>query len=139
MEGTYEIMLAGAPAGQATVRRQGLYWQFTCRCDLSGETVCRVRVTCGGREADLGILVPEGGQFRLVTRVAASKLGAGVPEFRVLPRRPEIKGKFIPLRPEEPFQYIHRLEDAFLARQNGELGIVIPDQSESKRNPVSAS
>ena len=127
MEGTYDIMLAGEPVGQATVRRQGLYWQFSCRCDLSGETVCRVRVTCGGQQTNLGILVPEGGKFVLNTKVAASTLGAGVPEFRVLPRRPEIKGKFIPLRPEEPFAYLHRLEDAFLARQNGELGIVIPE------------
>ena len=129
MEGTYEIMLAGESVGQATVRRQGLYWQFSCRCDRSGETVCRVRVTCGGREADLGILVPEDGQFRLVTRVAASKLGSGTPEFICQPRRPELQGKFIPLRPEEPFAYLHRLEDAFLARQNGQIGLMIPDQS----------
>ena len=129
MEGTYVITQFGEAVGQATVRRQGLYWQFTCRCDLSGEMVCRVRVTCGGREADLGILVPEGGQFRLVTRVAASKLGSGTPEFICQPRRPELKGKFIPLRPEEPFAYLHRLEDAFLARQNGQIGLMIPDQS----------
>ena len=127
MEGTYVITQFGEAVGQATVRRQGLYWQFSCRCDLSGETVCRVRVTCGGQQTNLGILVPEGGKFVLNTKVAASKLGAGVPEFRVLPRRPELQGKFIPLRPEEPFQYLHRLEHAFLARQNGELGIVIPE------------
>ena len=127
MEGTYDIMLAGEPVGPATVRRQGLYWQFSCRCDLSGETVCRVRVTCGGQQTNLGILVPEGGKFVLNTKVAASKLGSGTPEFICQPRRPELQGKFIPLRPEEPFQYLHRLEDAFLARQNGELGIVIPE------------
>lgn len=129
MEGTYVITQFGEAVGQATVRRQGLYWQFSCRCDLSGETVCRISVTCGDKQVNLGILVPEGGKFVLNTKVAASKLGAGVPEFRVLPRRPEIKGKFIPLRPEEPFQYLHRLEDAFLARQNGQIGLMIPDQS----------
>ena len=127
MEGTYDIMLAGEPVGQATVRRQGLYWQFTCRCKLSGETVCRVLLTWGGEERNLGILVPEGGKFVLNTKVAASKLGSGTPEFICQPRRPELQGKFIPLRPEEPFAYLHRLEDAFLARQNGELGIVIPE------------
>ena len=127
MEGTYDIMLAGEPVGQATVRRQGLYWQFSCRCDLSGETVCRISVTCGDKQVSLGILVPEGGRFVLNTKVAASKLGSGTPEFICQPRRPELQGKFIPLRPEEPFAYLHRLEDAFLARQNGELGIVIPE------------
>ena len=127
MEGTYVITQFGEPVGQATVRRQGLYWQFSCRCDLSGETVCRVRVTCGGQQTNLGILVPEGGKFVLNTKVAASKLGSGTPEFTCQPRHPELQGKFIPLRPEEPFAYLHRLEDAFLARQNGELGIVIPE------------
>ena len=129
MEGTYLITQFGEAVGQATVRRQGLYWQFSCRCDLSGETVCRVLVTCGGRELSLGIPVPEGGKFVLNTKVAVSKLGSGTPEFRVQPRRPELQGKFIPLRPEEPFAYLHRLEDAFLARQNGQIGLMIPDQS----------
>lgn len=129
MEGTYVITQFGEAVGQATVRRQGLYWQFSCRCDLSGETVCRISVTCGDKQVNLGIPVPEGGKFVLNTKVAASKLGSGTPEFRVLPRRPELKGKFIPLRPEEPFQYLHRLEDAFLARQNGQIGLMIPDQS----------
>lgn len=127
MEGTYVITQFGQPVGQATVERRGLYWHFSCRCDLSGETVCRVLLTWGGEERNLGILVPEGGEFVLNTKVAASKLPATTPEFCVRPRHPELKGKFIPLRPEEPFEYLHRLEEAFLARQNGELGIVIPE------------
>ena len=104
MEGTYVITQFGEPVGQATVRRQGLYWQFSCRCDLSGETVCRISVTCGDKQVNLGILVPEGGKFVLNTKVAVSKLGSGTPEFICQPRRPELQGKFSPLRPEEPLR-----------------------------------
>ena len=127
MEGVYDIFLAGEAVGQAWVERKGLYWHFSCRCHLSGEVMCRVSLTCGGKETDLGILVPEEGAFVARTRVAASKLGSGEPVFSVIPKHPRLRGRFIPLHPEEPFGYLHRLEDAFLARQNGELGIVIPE------------
>ena len=46
--------------GQATVFQKGLYLYFDCRCRLSGETVCRIRVRRGEKEVDLGIPVPEG-------------------------------------------------------------------------------
>ena len=32
-----------------------------------------------------------------------------------------------PIYPEEPFSYIARLKDAFLARQNGQIGVVIKE------------
>ena len=58
MEGVYEITLGGRAVGQAAVFQSGLYLYFECRCRLSGETVCRIRVRCGGKEEDLGIPVP---------------------------------------------------------------------------------
>jgi hypothetical protein len=125
MDGTYEIMLGGEPVGQAVVRRQGLYYRFSCRCDLSGEVIYRITVTCGGKSESLGIPVPKNGEFYLDTRLAASRLGEGEPKFAAVPRRPDLGGMFVPISPEEPFRYLHRLENAFLARKDGQLGIVI--------------
>jgi hypothetical protein len=125
MDGTYEIMLGGESVGQAVVRRQGLYYRFSCRCDLSGEVIYRITVTCGGKSESLGIPVPKNGEFYLDTRLAASRLGEGEPKFAAVPRRPDLGGMFVPISPEEPFRYLHRLENAFLARKDGQLGIVI--------------
>lgn len=127
MDGTYEIMLGGESVGQAVVRRQGLYYRFSCRCDLSGEVIYRITVTCGGKSESLGIPVPKDGQFHLDTKLAASRLGEGEPKFAAVPRRPDLGGMFVPISPEEPFRYLHRLENAFLARKDGQLGIVIPE------------
>lgn len=127
MDGTYEIMLGGESVGQAVVRRQGLYYRFSCRCDLSGEVIYRITVTCGGKSESLGIPVPKNGEFYLDTRLAASRLGEGEPKFAAVPRRPDLGGMFVPISPEEPFRYLHRLENAFLARKDGQLGIVIPE------------
>ena len=127
MDGTYEIKLGGESVGQAVVRREGHYYRFSCRCDLSGEVIYRITVTCGGKSESLGIPVPKDGQFHLDTKLAASRLGEGEPKFAAVPRRPDLGGMFVPISPEEPFRYLHRLENAFLARKDGQLGIVIPE------------
>ena len=123
MDGVYEIMLGGRPVGQAAVFRRGLYLYFDCRCRLSGETVCRLRMKCGETETDLGIPVPEGGWFVLRTRVSARQLGRGKLDFVLVPKHAPVGENFVPLSPATPFAYLHRLEQAFLTRQNGVVGI----------------
>ncbi|MBQ7801543.1 MAG: hypothetical protein IJ375_04395 [Oscillospiraceae bacterium] len=125
MEGSYELLIGTKPAGQVTVRREGLYWHFSCRCRLSGDVVCRLTVRCGGNEENLGILVPMDGQFGLEKKLPCKRLGEGVPEFLVQPKHEAVEGKFVPIYPEEPFAYMAKLKDAFLATQAGQLGIVI--------------
>lgn len=127
MNGTYEILLGGESIGQAYVEKQGLYYCFSCRCSLSGEVIYRITVTCDDRCESLGVPVPEGGDFVLATRVPVSKLGEGEPVFRAVPRHKELGGKFIPISPDTPFTYLHRLENAFLENRNGQLGIVVRD------------
>lgn len=129
MEGCYEMHFGGRAVGKAQVDRLGLYYRFTCRCRMPGEVISRVVVRCGDVKTDLGILVPTGDGFGLDTKVAVKKLGQGSPEFLVVPNHPEVKDKFIPIKPEEPFSYIERLKDAYLARQNGQLGMVIKENA----------
>ena len=121
----YEIMLGDKSVGQAFVTREGLYYRIRCRCELSGETVCRVQVRCGNRCEDLGILVPQDGEFGLETRVPVKKIGEGSLAFSVVPRHRAPEAGFIPLSPEEPFRYITRLKDAYLAKREGKTGILI--------------
>ena len=127
MEGNYELRFGGQAIGKVQVIREGLYYRFLCRCRLKGEMVARVVVNCGDRQDSLGILVPMGDGFGLETRIPAKRLGFGKPEFTVTPNRGKLQGAFVPIKPEEPFSYIARLKNAYLARVNGEIGAVIKE------------
>ena len=126
MVGTYEVRMGEKPVGQVRVERQGLYYQFTCRCGLSGEVMQRLWMRCGEKETDLGLCVPMEGGFGTEKRIPVRQCGAGTPSFYLRPKQTQIKGNFIPLSPEEPFRYLHRLENAFLERRGRQIGIYVP-------------
>ena len=125
MEGNYEVLFGNKPCGKVQVHRQGLYYRFVCRCDLSGDILCRLRVSCGGRTEELGILVPMEGAFGLDKRIPVKRLGEGMPEFRLYTGHNAADGTFVPIMPEEPFAYIARVKDAYLVRRNGQVGILL--------------
>lgn len=128
MEESYEVLFGSVPAGKVQVLRQGLYYHFHCRCRISGDVVCRLFVRRGDKEESLGVVVPMGDGFGLDTRIPVKRLGEGTMEFRLVPKADKPKGgTFVPIAPEEPFTYLEKLKDAYLARQNGTLGAVIPD------------
>lgn len=130
MTGTYDILLGGKPVGQATVTEQGLYYRFVCRCRITGEVMYKLTVTCGGQTENLGLLVPEGKDYVLSTRLPAKRFAQGKPEFRAVPRHSRMTGKFIPVYPDEPFAYISRLHSAFLENRGGQLGVVLSEETE---------
>ena len=125
MIGEYEVMLGEKSVGRMEVCREGLYYRFRCGCSLTGAVVCKIVVACGGEQRSLGIPVPEGNRFVLDTRVPVKYFPPGEPKFRVLPRRQASEGKFVPVYPEEPFAYLAQLKDAYLARRNGQIGVII--------------
>ena len=125
MDGTYVIEQAGQRIGQAEVTRQGLYYHFTCRCRLSGEVICRLAAVCGDKMENLGVPVPENGEFVLRKKIPVSHLGEGELRVRVIPKHAELTDNFIPISPEEPFRYLSRLKNAYLERRGQQLGIVI--------------
>lgn len=127
MEGNYAVTFGQATVGKVQVQKQGLYYRFICRCQISGDVVCRLAVRCGGKQESLGIVVPVGDGFGLDTKIPAKRLGEGEPEFLLVPRHELAMGTFVPICPEEPFAYIARLKDAYFERRYGQAGVVIPD------------
>lgn len=127
MEGNFDVLLGDKPIGKAYVTREGLYYRIRCRCTLSGEVIYKLLVSCGNQEENLGVLIPAAGEFGLDTRVPVKRLGEGNPKFRAMPRHTDLRGKFVPLSPEEPFRYISRLKDAFLENRDGLIGVVIKE------------
>ena len=120
--------------GTVQVEKQGLYYRFSCRCALSGEVMNRLWMRCGGKETDLGLCVPMGDGFGTEKRIPAKQCGDGAPTFVLRSKQTEIKGNFIPISPEEPFRYLHRLENAYLERRGERLGIVISAAAVSDDN-----
>jgi hypothetical protein len=124
MEGTYDILLGGAMIGQAQVDKEGLFLRFRCRCRLSGEVIYQLTVSDGCHTEKLGIPVPESGWFVLDTRLPAKRLENAPLFIRAVPRHGELSG-FIPVKPEEPFMYLSRIKDAYLAVRDGQAGILL--------------
>ena len=125
MEGNYPIFLDGKIVGQAAVGREGLYWRFRCQCRRSWEQVSRLYVTDGEKTECLGVPVPEGSVFRLDTKLPQKKLGEGKFRFYVGADRVRPDEFFAPIRPEEPFAYLARIKDAYLARRDGQIGAMV--------------
>ena len=134
----YDVYLGSEVIGKVQVVRQGLYYQFSCRCRLSGDVMYRLGVSCGAKRENLGILVPLGQRFGLDTRLAVKRLGEGSFRFRVLPKHQKAVGQFVPLHPEEPFAYITRLQETFLETRDGQVGLVLsagPSAQPATRSP----
>lgn len=130
MEGNYPVYFGTQPVGKVQVLRQGLYYKFHCRCQLSGEVICRLYVTSADKRESLGVVVPMGEGFGLDTRLAAKRLGEGKPQFHLAPKQEKPERKLVPISPEEPFAYLSRLKDAYLTEQNGQPVAVITPTGE---------
>ena len=127
MVGNYEIRQGDRLLGKVEVRKEGLYYRISCRCQMPGEGMHHLILRCGGQEVNLGICVPMEGRFGADKKIPCKSVGQGTPEFLLLPKQEKLTGKFVPIYPEEPFSYMAMLKDAFLARQGEQLGIVISE------------
>ena len=125
MEGIYPVLFGQAQVGKVQVQKQGLYYRFFCRCQMTGEVVCRLVVQCGGEMENLGVVVPVEEGFGLDTRIPCKRLGSGEPEFHLVPKHEISMGTFVPIYPEEPFAYIRNLKNAYFERRYGQEGVVI--------------
>jgi len=106
------------------VEQQGLYYRFLCRCRITDGLPYRLYVRCGNKREKIGILVPVADGFGLDSKIAAKRFGEGDMNFFLTAKDEVYPGKFFPISPEEPFGYLSRLRNSFLAIQNGCPGAV---------------
>lgn len=123
----YTILLGTQNVGQAQVRRDGLYYDFYCRCRFSGDVIMKIAVSCGEKTEILGTPVPQGKDFVLHKKLPVKYFGEGEFGFRAVPKKAQLDGFFVPIRPEEPFSYLNRLKNARLQRRDGVIGVVLQD------------
>lgn len=128
----YDIFADTQVVGQAEVIKEGLYYRFSCKCMLPNEGVHRILVSDGDNTRDLGICVPTGEWFCLVTRVPIKYLPGKKLEFSLVPRERQIV--VVPVATNESFNELDKLESAYLQESDGKMEIVInpvPNQQDS--------
>lgn len=130
MEQSFPVTVCGKHAGKVWVQRKGLYYLFSCRCNISGNIMYRLMVTCGRMQENLGILIPQEHGFGLEKTLAVRRIGEGDMSFTLVPKHEVSSGTFVPISPEEPFAYISRLKESFLAHREGQVGICIAKKQE---------
>ncbi len=138
----YEIFLKDRAVGHAEVKKEGLYYIFTCTCTPPEGDIYRVSVTDGRNRQDLGILVPEGEKFTLKKRIACKCLNADTLSFTLLSKERTLVS--VPVVAGEMFEYLDKLETAHLQATDGQPEIVIdpaqdPQDSGLSQEPQSKS
>lgn len=122
----YTVFFGQQEVGKVQLLKEGLYTRVICRCQLQGTGIYRLAAQWGDHRENMGILAPMGDGFGLDRRIPCKRLGEGTPEFLLAPAHPQTQGKFVPIYPEEPFTYLENLKDAYMAKRDGQVGVVIP-------------
>ena len=126
----YRIYAEGQDTGSACVTECGLYYHFSCRCVWNNASACRIAVTCGDKQTDLGLCIPMGETFGIETRIPIKKVGIGYMRFDVVTSAGTGQGCFVAIAPTKPFLYISKLRFARVEVQGGETGILFPQSRE---------
>lgn len=138
MDGLYDIFRGEDKIGKAEVKKEGLYYRFRCTCELTGEVMYRITVSCGDRTENLGIPAPSGDCFYLQKKLPVSHFSKGAPVFQAVPKHQTLTKMWVAVSPEAPFDYVSRLENAVMQQQGSEMGILIPyeDPTEPDSDPI---
>lgn len=112
----YDVTYDGQTVGRVELEREGLYYRLSCRCRVNDRGIHRL-YAAGER---IGVLIPDGGELVLETKVAAKRLKEGG-GFSLEEKRET----FIPIHPGEAFGHLGKLRLAKLAFREGEPGLFL--------------
>ncbi len=127
MEKVYDVGFMQQKAGQVTLKKEGLYWRILCRLENLEKGYYRLNVNNGSCVFDLGLCVPVSNGFGMNTTVPIKRIGEEGLTFFLESGKSGKQELFVPIRAEEPFAYLQRLEKAYLDRKDGILGLRFRD------------
>lgn len=127
MEKVYDVGFMQQKAGQVTLKKEGLYWRIFCRLENLEKGYYRLNVNNGSCVFDLGLCVPVSNGFGMNTTVPIKRIGEEGLTFFLESGKSGKQELFVPIRAEEPFAYLQRLEKAYLDRKDGILGLRFRD------------
>ena len=123
----YRIIWNEEPVGTVNVKKEGLYYRFSCICRPAEKRIYKIYVSDGCTETDLGICVPEGEDFVLNTKIPSKYFQQETFLFRLVPKQG--KRILVPIKDGMSFPYLEKLNDSCVKTFNGVRCIVI-DQSQ---------
>lgn len=117
MQGIYPVQLNNSIVGEAKIDIRGLYYDINCRCKLPHSTAYRLYIRSNTGTVDLGVLVPEQGEYVVRTKIAAKRLSHNDIAFCVLSPKCLRQDRSASINPAEPFSYLSQLEQLRLKKQ----------------------
>lgn len=145
MQKTFDILLGNQKIGKAEVKKEGLYYQFKCRCHLSQSDICTITVSGNGTKRKLGVCVPMDGMFGLDTKIPVKHIGEEPFVFSAAIKSSETQEQFYPIESDKAFPHLELLASAFLCTKNNQQGIRInimqtkapnqPDNDQNRKYP----
>ena len=121
LEGVYPVITDNQQVGTVTVKRQGLYFDFDCKCTLDKKQLYRLTLTVGDIRADLGVCVPQNGYFGLRTRLPVKRFGTGEPVFCINTKQEKHNIRHFPVCSDKPFPELSKLRTMCLVTHDGKL------------------
>lgn len=119
------VLYQDREVGKAHIRREGLYYAIRCSCKQVDTRKWRLRVSCCGKDTDLGIGIPSHDMLTWETRTAAKQVGCGELTFSLVESPASGATEFVPVVEGQPFEAIGQLEGARFAFSNGVPGVWI--------------
>ena len=109
--------------GFVDVEIQGLYYAFTCSCSPPTEGIYRLIVSNGNRAFDVGICVPEGGQFMVRKRMPTKRFDGVDFYFKIISKDDSFE--YIPVESGMIFPHLDKLRAARMQNTNGQPMLII--------------
>ena len=122
MEGTYDVFYEGEKVGNLHLQRNGLYYIINAECMVEQQGMFQLVMNLTDRSEEIGLMMPDKGRLILKKRIPVKRVGECLPYFSIKERNP-CKEEVAVIRPEQPFIFLHRLQEAYL--DFGENGCII--------------
>ena len=126
MQETYSVKFENAIVGQVEIVRKGMFYKISCHCRLPNIGRYRLYLNNETSVFDLGVLIPNTGDYTLVTSIPMHRFGSTDVIFTVRSAQQVEMGVFVPVDSTKPFSLLAHLEHACYQAQNNMVGIWIP-------------
>ena len=127
----YQVFDKETCVGSAQIQKEGLYYRICCNCKISTEGIHRIEVCDGENTIDLGICVPEGNQFALISRIPIKKLKAENCRFALVKqgKKPtERSRREVPVEAGKPFSALDELKHGYFVNKDVPMVVIDPIQ-----------